>query len=314
MLKKEFEECFENNEYRQKMLEHLIPSSIGEIHHIVPRSYFKLKGLKIIDENNTMKISYENHIWVHYYAWKCAKPFIRKSMVHAINMVLNNYKGLPIEEIVKEQATIREELAKNAKKQKTNKRVICLETKIEYPSLGEAERQTGVDKRLISNACLGKRLSAGGFHWCYSVNYREDLLEELLNNPYANSFKKKEIICLEKNKRFESAKEAERQTGINSKNISDCALGNIKTAGGYHWCFYYDGINIDKELEKIDNIIITRQGKKYKRKFYHCLQNDKNYKSVSEASKDLGISQPFLSRQIKKGKSAKGFTFEIISS
>jgi hypothetical protein len=88
MLKKEFEECFENNEYRQKMLEHLIPSSIGEVHHIVPRSYFKLKGLKVIDEDNTIKISYENHVWVRYYAWKCAKPFIRKSMVHAINMVL----------------------------------------------------------------------------------------------------------------------------------------------------------------------------------------------------------------------------------
>ena len=314
MLNEEFEECFEDNEFRQKMLEHLIPADIGEVHHIVPRSYFKIKNRKVIDEGNTMKISYENHVWVHYYAWKCAKPLIRKSMVHAINIVLNNYKGLPIEEIVKEQAVIREELAKSAKKQKGNKKVICLETKKEFPSLGEVERETGIDKRLVSNACLRKRLSAGGFHWCFSKDYKEGLLEELLNNPYSKSFRRKEIICLENGIRYESAREAERKTGISFSNISSCVCGKSKTAGGFHWGYYFEGIDCDKEIEKIENTIITREGEVFTREMYKCIQKGKKYKNISQAAKDLGINQPFLNRQIKKGKSAKGFTFEKINN
>ena len=36
---------------------------------------------------------------------------------------------------------------------------------------------------------------------------------------------------------FESAKEAERQTGINNANIISCCIGrrNFLTAGGYKW-------------------------------------------------------------------------------
>jgi len=310
MLIKEFEECFENNKYREKMLEYLIPSEIGEIHHIVPRSYFKAKGLKIIDNDNTIKIGYENHIWVHYYAWKCAKPIIKKQMVYAINFVLNN-SNRDLKTLIKDYSIIREEIAELSKYQKTNKQIICLENKEIFNSLGEASRKYDIDKRLISAVCNNKRKIAGGYHWCFLENYNENLLEEIMTKSKPNSFKPKKIICLENEKIYNSAREVEKETGISFKNISDCALKNIKTAGGYHWSFYYENIDCKKEIEEIDNIIITRDGSKYNRKYFYCLQNNKKYKSISEAAKDLKISQPYLSRQIKKGKPAKGFTFEI---
>lgn len=46
-----------------------------------------------------------------------------------------------------------------------SKRVICVETNVTYKSIHEAERQTGVNFRDISRVCLGKRQTAGGYHW-----------------------------------------------------------------------------------------------------------------------------------------------------
>lgn len=43
------------------------------------------------------------------------------------------------------------------------------------------------------------------------------------------------IICVETNKTYFGINEAERQTGINSRNIGQCLKGKRKTAGGYHW-------------------------------------------------------------------------------
>lgn len=37
----------------------------------------------------------------------------------------------------------------------------------EYPSVMEAERQTGIDNSNISYCCIGKRKSAGGYIWRY---------------------------------------------------------------------------------------------------------------------------------------------------
>lgn len=48
------------------------------------------------------------------------------------------------------------------------KSVRCLETMIEYPSVSEAERETGCDHRHISDCCRNKRKTCGGFHWEYS--------------------------------------------------------------------------------------------------------------------------------------------------
>lgn len=43
--------------------------------------------------------------------------------------------------------------------------VVCLETGEVYPSVSEAERQTGVHRQHISDCLNGKRQTAGGYHW-----------------------------------------------------------------------------------------------------------------------------------------------------
>lgn len=48
-----------------------------------------------------------------------------------------------------------------------SKDVLCIETGIIYNGIHEADRITGINFRNISSVCLGRRKTAGGFHWRY---------------------------------------------------------------------------------------------------------------------------------------------------
>lgn len=45
----------------------------------------------------------------------------------------------------------------------------------------------------------------------------------------------KQILCVDTNIVYQSAMEAERQTGINHSSIIKCCKGKLKTAGKLHW-------------------------------------------------------------------------------
>lgn len=47
----------------------------------------------------------------------------------------------------------------------------------------------------------------------------------------------KKIKCIETNIIYNSACEAERETGISNGNINQACHGKRNHAGGYHWCF-----------------------------------------------------------------------------
>lgn len=92
-----FNECFdETNEYYTKLLDLInsafdrqkIKESGFEIHHIVPRSFFKKKGIPVDDSfYNKVKFTCEEHYMAHYYCYKCAKPIIKRSMVFALHLM-----------------------------------------------------------------------------------------------------------------------------------------------------------------------------------------------------------------------------------
>lgn len=67
-------------------------------------------------------------------------------------------KGVPMSDEQKEKL-------KASRKDK--KRVMCIETNIIYESIGEASRNTNIDKTTISRCCNKKQKTAGGYQWCY---------------------------------------------------------------------------------------------------------------------------------------------------
>ena len=58
----------------------------------------------------------------------------------------------------------------NINKETTSVPVLCIETNIIYPSINEAIRKTGATN--IFYCCIGKRKTAGGYHWKYATNIR----------------------------------------------------------------------------------------------------------------------------------------------
>ena len=57
--------------------------------------------------------------------------------------------------------------AKESRKHKLSKHVVCIETGQEFSSLDEAASWAGVTKSAISMAAIGKTHSSGGYHWKY---------------------------------------------------------------------------------------------------------------------------------------------------
>ena len=107
-----------------------------------------------------------------------------------------------------------------------------------YASGQEASRQTGITQQSISCCCNShpRYEHAGGFQWKY-VNSNK-IITPILTKVH--STKKKELLQLDKTTnpviaKFPSAMEAERQTKINHRHISECCKGSRKTAGGFMW-------------------------------------------------------------------------------
>ena len=65
-------------------------------------------------------------------------------------------------------------VASTKKRNGNYKRVICVETKVVYDTMAEAERQTGVPRNDISAVCRGKQKTARGYHWEYYTEGGEE--------------------------------------------------------------------------------------------------------------------------------------------
>lgn len=71
----------------QRSLDSPSQNSCIEKHHIIPRSYFKKVGRDYIDDGNLVSLPAYDHYKVHYFAWKCAKPLMERSMTMAFNFM-----------------------------------------------------------------------------------------------------------------------------------------------------------------------------------------------------------------------------------
>lgn len=101
--------------------------------------------------------------------------------------------------------------------------VLCVETGIVYPSMTEAERQTGVNNPNISGCCNNKRKTAAGFHWLKV----DDSRAMALMSTY--------VLCVETGVMYPTVSEASQQTGVHHSYICKCINGKQKTAGRFHW-------------------------------------------------------------------------------
>lgn len=93
---KAWEECFnKDSPYYYKLVDLILSVNRDckkengyEIHHIIPRSYFKAYNLKVDNsDDNLIKFRPSEHYLAHFYMSKCANSIIKRSMTYAIHLM-----------------------------------------------------------------------------------------------------------------------------------------------------------------------------------------------------------------------------------
>ena len=132
------------------------------------------------------------------------------------------------------------EFCEKVSKRMKNK-VVSEETreKLRQANLGKTLSEE--TKKKISEINKGKNY---GRIWIPSEEYRENARKRMLGHKLSQETiekikckTSKPIICVETNVVYPSAREAERQTGVNFKLISMCCNGKCKTVYKQHWKF-----------------------------------------------------------------------------
>lgn len=115
-----------------------------------------------------------------------------------------------------------------------SRKVINIDTDIEYPSISEASRNTGIHVQSICRVLKSKALTAGGYRWCY-IN--EDGSIDKSNLRKKNR-KYLPVYCVELDMRFESAYEAAKYIGKpDGKGNIRLGCQTNKKRYGYTWVY-----------------------------------------------------------------------------
>ena len=106
-----------------------------------------------------------------------------------------------------------------------------------FKSISEASKQTGIPKRSISNTLSGKQRHAGKFLWRQKG---DQSTPNLLQSPPSTkrkpiSIEQLDPVTGEVIQSFKSISEAQQQTGIGGKGISNVLNGKQRHAGAYLW-------------------------------------------------------------------------------
>ena len=135
----------------------------------------------------------------------------------------------------------------------------------EYPSMMEAERQTGINNSAICACCKGTHNYTKNFIWSYEKHEKIDSVDpKQLRYELITKNQEKNVYQYDLNGNFiqsyKSLAEASKITNIDFKLISKCCLDDkIRQAYGYIWSYTYleqvepyDPYNKNKNIYKYD--------------------------------------------------------------
>lgn len=116
----------------------------------------------------------------------------------------------------------------------------------EFPSMREAERETGIDNSFICACCKGRVAYSKNYRWSYT---KVDRLPPLDKKEYLYEHcqkpQEKEVFQYDLYGKFitkyKSLTEASNLTGFSFKNISACCRGKRLSNKGYMWFYEYKG-------------------------------------------------------------------------
>ena len=185
-------ECFDNSTSSYYKLIDLLSSAIDrdvkkekgyEIHHIIPRAFFKHKNLKVDDtKNNLIKLTPAEHYMAHYYMSKCANKIIKHSMIYALHLMTITATKRKCDFSAEQFSIMYEEVKINyAKMQKINCNLKNISKEKRAENLKKAMITRGKNKayrEYLSNRMKGNKYGEG--HLKYSLN-EMNIITEMYN-------------------------------------------------------------------------------------------------------------------------------------
>ena len=115
-----------------------------------------------------------------------------------------------------------------------------------YGSISEAALDNNLRPDGHISTCInGKTNQCGGYIWIKESEYSLDLLQEKVYKIKRPKKRNVEIYQFDKQdnyiNKYNSITEAAITTGVQSSDITSCARGKLKTAGGYIWKYKNEG-------------------------------------------------------------------------
>lgn len=110
-----------------------------------------------------------------------------------------------------------------------------------WESAAIIERELGYNAKNIGSVCLGKNSTSYGFIWKFYIDSKDDIIPEKSKRGKQSTKGIHTISIMQYSKdnifikKFISITDAENELNINHTNISACAKGKRKTAGGFIW-------------------------------------------------------------------------------
>ena len=129
-----------------------------------------------------------------------------------------------------------------------------------------------------NNPMFGKHIDTQTKKYLHDINYE------------GNSAKAKKVIQVETSTVYDSISQASRITNTKANNISACCRGKKKTANGYHWIYASD--DLQTKIEQIKTEV------QWKSPVY-CIELDKKFDSITQASQETGCSRVLITRSCK---------------
>lgn len=185
-------------------------------------------------------------------------------------------------------------MGKYGKDSNCSKLIYCIELDKYFYGAREAERETCVSHKAISN-CLRhiSKSTLGGItgfdklHWLFDYEVTPENIEKTIHSTRAKK-KCRRVFCVELNKIFSSVKEASTAgygtiTDIYMACYEHRKITRDLNGNEYHW-MYADEINLDE----INDILCGKLTNNACKSVY-CVEYDRYFPSITQVEKELGV-------------------------
>lgn len=268
--------CFEDNEYFKKYVELCVSNAntkkakyITNIHHIIPRKYFKFNKLEIDNSpENLVNLHYYDHILAHYYLVLCSIPGYLQ-YANAVAFVMSIGKGADKNILTPEDIKQIKDLDQYIKvyenykgKPRSKEHCAALSKARDYHSSTKGRKSMynpALNKvKFVNPTEITVYLQEG---WVVGGKPMTEAAKQKIGRSNSIALKGKKhtsikpnklnaglegskILCIETGQIFENIQEAKnwlyKHTGVEGGQIKNCCAGSRKSTGGYSWKYYVE--------------------------------------------------------------------------